>query len=115
MFNNETEAICKHLVGACRQLNIKHYVLPKFQLQTLTQLFKVRRMTCFSILDDFTTDPKKAEFLKRFDEHDNRAEGENIEKVKNSEYMFKTVTVKKWEVIKNVKENRLTLKEKINL
>ena len=71
-------------------------------------------MTCFSILDDFTADPKKTEFLKRFDEHDNRAESENIAKVKNSEYMFKTVTVKKWEVIKNVKENRMTLKEKMN-
>ena len=101
--NSETEAINKQLISTCRQLNLPHFILPKFLLSGLTQLFRVKRLTCFAIRDEFTSDKVKVEFHKRLSEFDNRQQTERIDKLKYAqETMFKPVHIKRWEVIKNV-------------
>ena len=73
----------------------------------MVQLFKVKRLTCFAIQDEFKSDSSKAEFLKRLLEFDNRAETERLDKLKYAqETMFKAVQIKRWEVFKNVVEKK---------
>ena len=63
VYNQETESVSKHLISVCRQFSIKHVVLPKFCVTQLAQLFRVKRVTCFSLLDCFEESPEKLDFL----------------------------------------------------
>ena len=74
------------------------------------QLFKVRRLTCFSILDTFTDSSEKEDFLKLAQQFDNKikeVEEEDKEISIHSfryaqEQMFKPCVIKRWNVIKKV-------------
>jgi hypothetical protein len=75
----ETEATTKHLISLCRQRNTPHIILPKFQQQSLAQLFGVRRLTCFALHSESKdlpwwcdmANPNDSELIVKLNEFDN--------------------------------------------
>ena len=79
VYNQEIEIVCKHLISLCRQLQIKHLVVPKFCGDQLAQLFRVKRLTCFSLLDCFEESQEKFDFLQQASAFDNSVqESQNL-------------------------------------
>lgn len=85
-------------------------MLPKFQLQTVSQLFGVKKLSCFALASEksavdnlWWTDmenPNDLDFLEKLNFVDNTQKGEQLESYKNHEHLFKKTTVKKWIVEK---------------
>ncbi len=47
--SNEIEALNKHIVGFCRQKEVRHVLLPRFMHAQITELFKVKRLSTFAL------------------------------------------------------------------
>jgi len=47
--DKEHEDVSRQLVMACRQLSVKHFILPKFSGGEVKALFGVKRLTCFGL------------------------------------------------------------------
>ena len=108
IYNQETETICKQLISVCRQFSIKHVVLPKFCQVSLASLFRVKRLTCFSVLDCFEESDVKMDFLKNALEFDNTVrEGGDLGQLRYAkEQMFRPCRIKRWNVIKEITQKQ---------
>lgn len=116
LYNQETESVSKSLISLCRTFDITHVILSKFVQAQLIQLFRVRRLTCFSLLDSFGECSEKEEFLAQAGKFDNRVKtrGEDGRDVDlgelryAEEQMFKPCRIKRWNIIKQlVRKNQV--------
>jgi hypothetical protein len=93
----------KHVVGFCRQFGFHNYLLPKFMKKNCSDLFGVKRLSCFALkIDNMEQVNKVLKELKEFDNHAELREGIDEHKYAE-EMMFKTCLIKKWQVEINPK------------
>jgi len=112
----ETQEINGSLISYCKTFNLHHYILPKFVKNGFCDLFKVKKLTCFSLFFNMKAEEREIcevllSKLKEFDNlklEENLSKGSLLSNYKNAEaQLFKSCLVKKWEVVINPRKKRL--------
>ena len=103
---------------ACKQLDITHFIMPKFSKTELQKMFGVRRLTCFA-LDFEKMEPFKEKLLSGISEFNNNFETKpDLTKFRYADdsmfnaKKFGHTLIKKWNVLINPKNNKKKIRAK---
>lgn len=118
MNDKEHEEINTQLMIACKQMNISHFVLPKFAKNELQQVFGVRRLTTFGLnfsgMDQYREKmtEKIAEFNNNFEAKPDLNKFRYADDSMFNQSKFGHTLIKKWDVLVNPKNNKKMIRSK---
>ena len=114
--DNDHEHINQQLVIACKQQNLPHFILPRFLKKDLSEMFGVKRITCFGLdLSQSLEIPDQlCKFIGEF--NNNFESAPDLNKFRHADdSMFNQsklghTLIKKWWVVKNPKNNKKVMR-----